>query len=202
MPEIPQHVSEKAEAIQARLNSRISAARSNADLTADGKTKEMARAYLEADEAMTKLKDAWQGGSEKDVVALGRDIFGSTSAAGVDAISSRDADDRAASLDNAQAALDLLERAEENGDSVLARAIAQRAYRNRSDVFGGWEAVLDAYTTSRPEVAEKIHALDDARRNTIRTNFAAGITFSLNKPAELGNAYSTHAISRLAGIGA
>jgi hypothetical protein len=124
--------------------------------------------------------------------ALGRtfvsvDLFGSVSSLGADAISARDADDRAAQLKTRDEALALLARAESNSDQVLARAIALRAFTNVQQPLsaGAWRPVLDAYCTSRPTIATKLAELAEARRSSVEKSFGRSVIFSLNKPREL-----------------
>ena len=195
MPEISQATADKAAAIQREFNSSVTAFREDRGLTPEGKRQRMAAAYLRAEEAMNKLRSSWREGAQASAQVLNRDIFGAASTAGVDAISARDADDRAAQLQTADEALPLLSRAEENGDKVLARAIAQRAYRERGNPFGGWGLVLEAYTENRPDVARKLSELEAARRDTFQTNFTAGIVFSLHQPAELNNLHNLAAVA-------
>lgn len=201
MPDIPQATADKAAAIQATMNAKVASIRNNGELSPDGKRKAMARAYVEAEQGMTKLREAWQGNAAASSETLSKDLFGAASTAGMDAISARDADDRAAQLENARDAIALLERAEENGDKVLSRAIAQRAYRERGNVFGGWDRVLDAYLEIHPDVREKLVSLDNARRSTVQTNLMAGMIFSVPKPSEINDLRTTHALSAFAGIG-
>jgi hypothetical protein len=187
MPAITEDVSDKAGAIQRNLASSVAAVRENAELSTDGKVRRLARAYRDASRAMNKLREDWQGKAAVDSRSLGRDLFGTASAVGADAISVRDADDRAARVERVGDALDLMHRAHENGDEVLVRALAQRAYRERSNPFGGgWAPVLDTYVEMHPEVGEKLAQLEDARRNNLRNSVTAGLIFSVPRPPELG----------------
>jgi hypothetical protein len=186
MPAISQDVADKASVIQRTLNEAIAAARNDTGLNEVGKRDRIAKAYQKADQDMRRLKDSWQTKAEQTTVVLGKDVFGAASTSGADAISIRDADDRASRIETPDEAANLLGRAEENGDTVLARAIAQRAYGERSGLMGNaWSGVLDTYTESRPDVAEKLNELNNARRNSIRDNLQAGWTFSLNQPREI-----------------
>ena len=199
MPDISQATADKAATIQARFNSQVTSIRDDRGLTPEGKQRSLAQAYLRADEEMTKLRESWQGSTSTDSVTLARDIFGAASTAGADAISARDADDRATRLEQPNEALELLIRSEENGDGVLARAIAQHAYRNynqQGDILGRhWATVLDKYLETRPDVAEKLEKLSAARRDSVTNNLRAGMVFSLHKPRELDRAGNLQAVA-------
>jgi hypothetical protein len=81
-------------------------------------------------------------------------------------------------------ALALLARAESNGDQVLARAIALRAFTEAQQPIsaGAWRPALDAYCASRPTIASK---LAETRRSSAEKSFGRSMIFSLNKPPEL-----------------
>ncbi len=72
-----------------------------------------------------------------------------------EAISTRDAQDRAALIKGPQDAAALLERAEQNGDQVLARAIARHAVEQSRVGLQGeqWGAVLASFVDARPSVS-------------------------------------------------
>ena len=80
-----------------------------------------------------------------------------------------------------------LARAEKNGDQVLARSIAMRAFEESRNRIGGyaWGPVIDAYTASRPEVASKMEELAEAQRQSAAKSLGRAMIFSLSKPREL-----------------
>ena len=186
MPEIPQDVAAKAGSIQEALNRDVQAHRSNGDLTPEARLRYLAIAYTRAEAQMTQLRESWGGASVETVESLSRKVFGAAASSGMDAISARDAGDRAAQIEDADEAMRLLRWADDNGDEVLARAVAQHAFNNRQHFFGGdWASVVDAYAETRPEVAEQIVQIANARRDTIRTNLSAMFIFAVHKPHEL-----------------
>lgn len=198
MPEITEAVAAKASEIQAQLSTVSQNVRTNGELTSAGRERALAIAYMAAKDAMDTLVETWQGTSETTASQLAKDLFGAIDARGADAISLRDAGDRAAQLETPEAALILLARANNTGDEVLARAIAEHAWSQRSTFFGGpWRAVVDAYAVERNEVATKLEELNAASANDVRINLAAGFIFSLPKPVELER-HSDYAIQLLA----
>jgi hypothetical protein len=177
----------KAEAVLEPYNAAITSIRSNGDLSDQGRVTALARAYVEAEDAMVAVRESRAEVKLTNKADLVREIFGSAGTSGADAISARDADDRASQLDGGREASVLLERAEANGDTVLARAIAQKAYSEGHETFGGgdWSDVLDAYVTKRPELAVKIQELNENQRHTAGMAIHSGFIFNVVKPAEL-----------------
>jgi hypothetical protein len=90
-------------------------------------------------------------------------------------------------LDTPQAAADLLARAEQTGDALLAKSIARAAYHRSRDPpdGGGWGGVLDSYASSRPQVAQQIQDLSAAQHNGVTDNVMAAFTFGTAKPDQL-----------------
>ncbi len=105
---------------------------------------------------------------------------------GVDAVSFRDAQDRAAQLEDAQQAAVLLDRAVQSGDHHLAQAVAEKAYSNASGLFGGqWADVLNQYAAARPWAADKLNEYGDALWQG--DSFNAAMTFGVPRPTGLSD---------------
>jgi hypothetical protein len=184
MPEIPQNIQTKAGAIQAAFNASVTETRSNGDLTEDARLRRLARAWTQAEVEMGTLRQAWQGTAQVSVESLTKQVFGNPP--GTDALSMRNADDRAAQIDSAEEALRVLERADVNGDDVLARAVALHAFERRNEFLGGdWAGVVDTYASTRPDVAGRILELANLRRDNLNTSLSSAFVFSIHKPAEL-----------------
>jgi hypothetical protein len=200
MPRITQGAIDQAEGIRQTLANAIDRARNDQTLSPVGRTQRIAAAWQQASTAMGGVRINFEGGSALNAQDIQRQVFGADSVSGADAISTRDAADRAAQLPNADEALSLLDRAELTGDDHLARAVAAHAYQASQDWLGGqdWSRVVDAYIQTRPDVAEKLQQLSDLRSNTTRDaiNFA-GYTYLL-KPDELSR-LSDGQIAALAG---
>lgn len=177
----------KAEAILEPYNAAIMRIRNDADLSPEGRMRAFARVYLKTEDEMAALRESRAEVKTKTKTDLVREIFGAAGTSGADAISARDADDRAAHLDTSREALTLLERAEANGDQVLARSIAQRAYSEGAGLFGisDWSDVLDAYTAKRPNIAAKLLELEQSQRNSAGIAMHTAFIFSVQKPTEL-----------------
>ena len=114
-------VADQAQAIARTVTDTANTVRLDRTMSDEGRLKAVAVAWTRADEQLTALKERFEGGAERTAVDLNRELFGSVSALGADAISARDADERASQLETPQEARELLTRAEANGDEVLVR---------------------------------------------------------------------------------
>lgn len=95
-------------------------------------------------------------------------------------IARRDANDRAAKLDSPHAATEALQRAEMEGDDVMARAIVATAAQY------GWNDVLTAYAAPRPgftAAAQELNELPDPDNTEWRLRHTA--QFMLPAPPAL-----------------
>lgn len=188
MPILPQDKQEAAEKIRTNLDRKVEAARGDVRLSPLGRQQRVAAAYSDAARQMGAISDAFNSGVVQTSSNLQRQLFGSNGpVSGSDAISIRDAQDRAAQLQSGDEALALLARAERSGDDHLARAVAARAFEGATSSIGGadWGRVVDAYTTSRPEVGNKMQELAAAQSHNLNDAvFNAGLTW-LGKPDEL-----------------
>lgn len=186
MPEIPADIQQQAGDIQDRFNKTVTAIRSDGDLTEDARTRRLAVAHKSAEGEMDRLRQRWGGGASVSAESLTRQVFGASAVSGMDAISARDAGDRASQITDADEALRLVRWSMDNGDDVLAQAVARHAFDRRGEFIGGdWGGVVDAYAEARPAIAEKLTELANVRRDTINTSLAAGFIFSIHKPREL-----------------
>jgi hypothetical protein len=138
-PDTPER--EQAARVIASANSRYAAVRARTDLSDIGKQAQIAAIHVRT---RAKLADLHQ--SERDQRTSERSdaetmLYGlpTRQLTGADAISRRDADDRADALTTPHAAASLLTRAQRTADRHLAGAVAQKAANN------GWRDVLDQY---------------------------------------------------------
>ncbi|MER5312903.1 hypothetical protein ABT034_34605 [Streptomyces sp. NPDC002773] len=105
-----------------------------------------AQAYKKAQGDLETLRQAELDSAARQRTQLQRRMFGTTSSISDPGavIARRDANDRAAKLEDPREAATALERAERDGDTVLAQAIAARASE------WGWTDILDTYAADRP----------------------------------------------------
>ncbi|MGI8753386.1 MAG: hypothetical protein ACR2MN_13935 [Acidimicrobiales bacterium] len=190
---IPDATQEAAQKLLQSAEFSYNVVRNNADLTPQAKQAAMARTYAATESKMNALREATSGQATARREAAMRTAFGSPSVDPSAAISARDAADRAGQLgpDDYGQALDLLNRAEMNGDGVLAAAIGWQAWTMSSGGPGGlgygsagWSDVLAAYLTNRPQAAK---ALGDLEASTVKPYIAALAAFWVPIPPELGS---------------
>lgn len=183
MTQVPADVSAKADQIRSGLAHQTEQIESNDDLTPQARQRLLNEARATAKESMSELRDSWRGRAEASANASVSDLFGHGSGyAGTDAISSRDAQDRASRLETQSDALDLLSRAQLTGDEVLAGAVVAEAWRrSQANMFGhGWLHVLDAYAAGDASRAAKVAKLRASARQTDRSfDLQTVATFSI-----------------------
>ncbi|GAA3617381.1 hypothetical protein ACG5V6_14970 [Streptomyces chitinivorans] len=144
----------KAEEIRALYKQGLRQIRGQRNTHPERKRVEIAELYATTRAALRKVQ-ADQIKTDRETFAkLERKLFGydleratATDRATLDA-TIRDATDRAAGLRKPEDAARALHQAEQNGDTILARAIAQRAHER------DWNDVLDAYLSTRPTAAD------------------------------------------------
>ncbi|WGY04325.1 hypothetical protein QI633_11265 [Nocardioides sp. QY071] len=185
MPAITDEVAAKAMAIHDKLNATLARVRGNKDLNDDGRLRQLAKAYTDAKVQLTSLREQFEGERAATVTKLNREIFGATSVSGADAISLRDAADRASQITDPADALRLVQQANDTGDEVLARAIAQVAHRNHAGFLGAaWAPVLEAFLAERPVIAARLTQLEGATTGGLQSDFQMEGHFYLAEPYE------------------
>src|SRR4051812_10593917 len=143
----------------------------------------IARAYLNTKAEIARLSQLDFDAQVQRYNTLEQRVFGSTSTAGADAVSFRDAVDRADRLENQDAALQALGTAELSGDQVLAKAIVLRAWQ------ANWDTVVERYAVTHPTVTDQLAELGSLRHNLDSTvsRFGGAIGASLGKPTEIAD---------------
>lgn len=188
MPAITEDAAKQAAKIHSTMQQAVDEIRGNADLTDEGRTRQLATVYAKAREAMHTLRQEFEAERATTAKQLNREVFGYSADAGVDLMLVRDAADRVSRVTEPDEAVRLLEMAEDTGDEVLARAVAQHAHRNNVGLLGAaWGQVLGAYLEERPDMANRLEQLEGTQGG----NFAAGVGndpeahFYLAAPTEL-----------------
>jgi len=178
---------EKALKLKADYQRLVDDIRNNRTLSEHGKRKELAILYIDYKPRMEALEAEENATKETRAKALRRDLFGLSGFADPHAaISYRDAQDRAANIQDEDAAMSLLNRAELSGDTSLAKAVAARAFES------GWNRVINTYADGNPASEAKFNELIDIEsygRGSagLAQILGQAMTYSVDKPAELGN---------------
>lgn len=179
---------ERAQRVQERYAAMTRRIREDPDLTQDGRRRRLAQAWTSARAELDKLR-----ADERDRLAereqyLERRLFGLSGLDGASqAISTRDAQDRASRLSRPSDATELLARAERNGDDALARAVAQHAAQQAraaatAGLSAAWDGVLGQFIDARPSLLEVVKELASIER------LGAGQVFnvySLPRPSDV-----------------
>ncbi|MEH0553421.1 hypothetical protein [Streptomyces sp. B21-101] len=152
-----------------------------------------AKAYKSAQTALEQLRQAEVDSINTRRSQLQRRMFGHQGTADAQTvIARRDANDRAAKLDNPRTAGELLATAQMEGDDLMAQAIATRAAQS------GWNDVLGSYAGDRPgfqQAAEEYSTLPDPE--DWKWKFHHTGQFMAGAPRTLSDA-APHEIDRLA----
>ncbi|MFD6172066.1 hypothetical protein [Streptomyces coeruleorubidus] len=147
------------EQILTAYNRQLESIDSNRTYSDHAKRVMAAKAYTAAQDALENLRQQEIKAVNDRRESLHRKMFGRENVADAQTvIARRDANDRAAQLDNPRLASEQLQTALRQGDTTMAQAIAQRA------ADWGWSDVLDAYAETRPgfrEAAEEFNTLPD-----------------------------------------
>ena len=154
-----------------------------------------AKAYTAATNALSKLRDDEVAAIDDRREFLYRRMFGRHDSADAQTvIARRDANDRAAKLDNPRVAEQQLRDALRQGDTTMAQAIAEHAASMQ------WGDVLGAYGDTRPgfrEVAEEYRDLT-AVRSSDQWSFMHTAQYIAPPPSNLG----TMSEAQIAGLAA
>lgn len=187
--QVPLPTQERAEQIRSTAAAEYQRISSRGDLTVPAIQVLLARAYVKGKSEMDALRERTSSTSTANSRHFYQAAFGIDDIAGASgvnrasaSVSYRDAQDRVASLDSPQAADYLFTRAENSGDELLARAIAQRAYDEGQ--FLGWGDILDRYLATRPAAQRAVNELLNARSNSMSASNLFAFVFI--PPAQLG----------------
>ncbi len=161
--------------------------RANRTLSHEGRQVAMAPVYARAKSQLGDLQAQTEADQAARVVTLHRQAFG-VPADPIAAMSYRDAQGRAAAIDDPNMADHLMQRALLTGDELMAKALAQHAADR------GWPAVLNRYLDVHPEAAAALTEL--ANTGGLRS-FVDVAHYFLPKPIELA-AMQDHQIAALA----
>lgn len=166
----------------ADLARKVEQINSNRSLSTEAKRIAIARAYRDARDRVNAAGQAVLEQVTSERNRLARKLFGHEGDADPNTvIVRRDAADRAAKLTDPNEALRAMQRAEANGDTHLAQAIAAQAQANM------WSDVVSSYLSARPEAADaaqRLAELPNPDDGAWRLTHA--MTYSVMQPQELG----------------
>lgn len=154
-------VTAEAESIRVGLDRQVKRIAADPDLTDEARVRQVSEAHAVAAQSMDDLRSRVTAERERKQKAAASRLLGSTSAvSGADAISMRDATERAERLESAADARKLLDRARSNGDETLVRAILFEARERSQSVLGlAWSRLLDEEGRQDSGVAADVRAM-------------------------------------------
>lgn len=176
---------EKALKIHGRYNEALKSLAEDRDLSDDGRSRRQADLYAASRRELEQLQAGEQERLSRRQRELEQRLFGRDHLdQASDAISVRDAQDRAERLTSPSEAAELLRRAEDNSDSALARAVARHAGRRADEEMlpaarDEWSAVLSSFIEARPGVMPIVEELAQIERLSQRQVLSP---FSLAQP--------------------
>lgn len=165
---------EAAERIRKQYLEEVATLRADKDLSDEGRQRRLADAYVRTKTELQKHAAAEREELTNRKAQLEQRFYRTSGShfgdAATRAISVRDASDRAAQIKTPQEAMDLLRRAESNGDEVLTRAVVRVALdRPASGIQktdDAWDDVGRAFLDSRPDLVPVAEELGQIERLT------------------------------------
>ncbi|MBL1098922.1 hypothetical protein [Streptomyces coffeae] len=184
------------EQIRQAYNRKIESIRARQDLTPQAKQVAMARAHTAT---VTKLNDAYQADRqqyETRRATLEKRLYGNRELTGADAISARDARERAARYTHPDEAMAAYQRAQRDGDRDMMRALGSWAADQAAiPVLGdAWRPLVEQHAAATPGYAANLEELRSLREPGTYDD-TSYLTPAV--PSELGR-MSVHQVAMLA----
>jgi hypothetical protein len=179
----------RARDIQKRHAAAVQQVQERRDLSAEGRKRQLARVHTQFSAEMDQVRAAANEATEQRRNEIVRGLFGNPSPGdSTSVISYRDALDRADRVKTPEEAARLLRRAQQTGDTTLARAVAAKALDAAMgpDANGAWAGVVNTWgaeDAGRDELLTELSALNDAASPAGR--FAGGLQYALARPLGL-----------------
>lgn len=185
-----------AENIRAERDRALARIRGRQDLTAQAKQVSVARIQQDAEQKMATLLEESTASYERQRAMLERKLFGGDDSTGYNAMSARDAREKAAQLNDPRDARDAFQRAQRAGDTDMVKAIASRAADlSQVPILGeAWQPIVSAYADTSPSKGDTYKQLTELQRPNSGTDWS----YALDTPSELGR-LSTAQVLQLAG---
>ncbi|MEZ7240789.1 hypothetical protein QYS60_23825 [Rhodococcus sp. GXMU-t2271] len=159
--------------------------RADNNLSDAGKRTQIENLYNTTKARLEQHRRSTEGDREARITSLQRKLFGTVGTTAQDAISHRDATDRASTVPTEDEAVSMMNNAIISNDKILQGALLKRAY-DAKDLNGKpWMNVINTYEAAHPNDATSLQELLDLITQP-PSNFAMTMFSALVKPAELG----------------
>ncbi|MFD5790724.1 hypothetical protein ACFWH1_29410 [Streptomyces sp. NPDC127037] len=175
---------------------QIEKIRDREDLTPQAKQVAMARAHTTASERINAIRDNDRQQYQERRTALEKRLFGSRELSGIDAISARDARDRASKYLHPDEAAQAYQRAQRDGDKEMMRALGNWAADQAALPFLGdsWRPLVEQHAAATPGYGQNLEELRSLREPG---TYNDGTYVTPAVPSELGR-MSPQQVSSLA----
>ncbi|WP_394434771.1 hypothetical protein [Streptomyces sp. SGAir0957] len=173
------------EQIHAAFAAKVEKIRDRQDLTGQAKQVAIARAHREASEKIGALRDTARQQYSDRKATLEKRLYGNRELSGTDALSARDARERAATFTNPDEALRAYQRAQRDGDRDMMRALGSWAADQAVlPVLGdAWQPLVEQHAAATPGYAENLAEL----RGLVEPGTYGDFTYATPAvPSELG----------------
>lgn len=153
------------EQIRDQYNRQIDRIRSRDDLTPQAKQVSMARAHRAAAERIQAAREADRQAYETRRATLEKRLYGNRELSGTDALSARDARERAATYTHPDDALRAYQRAQRDGDKDMMRALGSWAADQAVlPILGeAWRPLVETHAAATPGYAANLEELRSLR---------------------------------------
>ena len=181
---------EQAEAIREGFDARVWGIRGDQNISDTGKIIQIASLYETEQAKLTALQSTKDTATASMKTRMQTQLFGLPSwASASDVMSLRDANDRVSTIDDPRDAAELLESARINGDITLAKAILQRAFKERMS----WDPLIQTYGDNNPALVGSIQTLltiinEEAHTTSYRGWMDEASLYTLHEPNEVKQA--------------
>jgi hypothetical protein len=170
--------------IRAERDRKLTNLRNRRDLSNEARKVAVARAQQTAEQKMQALLQEETEKFHRQRNFLERKLFGGDDSTGYNALSARDAREKAAKLSDPREAHEAFKRAQRAGDTDMVKAIAAHAADQAGVHLLGaaWQPIVSAYAETSPGKADTFNEL----ANLKQPNTGGDWSYALDTPSELG----------------
>jgi hypothetical protein len=170
--------------IRAARDRQLANIRGRRDLSDQARQVAVARAQRTAEQNMAALLEEQTASYHRQRSYLERKLFGGDDNTGYNAMSARDAREKAAKVTDPREAIEAFQRAQRAGDTDMVKALAARAADLASAPLVGapWQPIVAAYADTSPSKADTYKELSEMQQ----PNTGGDWTYALDQPRELG----------------
>lgn len=183
------------EQLRATFQRNLDNIRNRQDLTPQAREVAIARAYTKTRDGLAAARQADAERYQRQRSFLERRLFGGDDSTGYNALSARDAREKAATYTDPREAAAAFQRAQRAGDTELVKALAAHAADLASAPIVGaaWQPLVQQYVEGNERRSKAYEELSELADPTNGLDF----TYVLDKPRELGR-YHDHQVDQVA----